>query len=67
MKSTESDVCYFEVDAVFNGEPVELLEESRVVRGSILCNPTQPNPSADWPNPTHYNEKIWTQPDLTQY
>ena len=28
MKSTESDVCYFEVDAVFNREPVELLEES---------------------------------------
>jgi len=27
MKSTESDVCYFEVDAVFNREPVELLEE----------------------------------------
>jgi len=24
MKSTESDVCYFEVDAVFNREPVEL-------------------------------------------
>ena len=29
MKSTESDVCYFEVDAVFNREPEELLEESR--------------------------------------
>jgi len=28
MKSTESDVCYYEVDAVFNREPVELLEES---------------------------------------
>jgi len=28
MKSTESDVGYFEVNAVFNGEPVELLEES---------------------------------------
>jgi len=27
MKSTESGVCYFEVDAVFNREPVELLEE----------------------------------------
>jgi len=26
MKSTESDVCYFEVNAVFNREPVELLE-----------------------------------------
>jgi len=28
MKSMESDVCYFEVDALFNEEPVELLEES---------------------------------------
>jgi len=28
MKSTESDVCYFEVDAVFSREPEELLEES---------------------------------------
>jgi len=30
MQSTESDVGYFEVNAVFNGEPVELLplEES---------------------------------------
>jgi len=27
MKSTETDVCYFEVNAVFNGEPVELLEK----------------------------------------
>jgi len=26
--STESDVCYFEVDAVFNREPVELLDKS---------------------------------------
>jgi len=26
MKSTETDVCYFEANAVFNGEPVELLE-----------------------------------------
>jgi len=33
MKSTESDVCYFEVDAVFNGEPVELLEESTPTAG----------------------------------
>jgi len=33
MKSTESDVCYFEVDAVFNGEPVELLEESTWTAG----------------------------------
>ena len=27
MKSTESDVCYLEVNAVFNEKPVELLEE----------------------------------------
>ena len=33
MKSTESDVCYFEVDAVFNREPVELLEESTSTAG----------------------------------
>jgi len=25
---------------------------NRVVHGSILCDPIQPNPSADWPNPT---------------
>ena len=30
----ESDVCYFEVDAVFNREPVELLEESTWTAGS---------------------------------
>jgi len=33
MKSTESDVCYFEVNAVFNQEPVELLEESTWTAG----------------------------------
>jgi len=33
MKSTESDVCYFEVDAVFNREPVELLKESTWTAG----------------------------------
>jgi len=33
MKSTESDVCYFEVDAVFKREPVELLEESTWTAG----------------------------------
>ena len=30
MKSTESDVCYFEVDAVFNREPVKLLESHSI-------------------------------------
>jgi len=33
MKSTESDVYYFEVDAVFNPEPVELLDESTWTAG----------------------------------
>jgi len=33
MKSMESDVCYFNVNAVFNGEPVELLEESTWTAG----------------------------------
>jgi len=33
IKSTVSDVCYFEVDAVFNREPVELLEESTWTAG----------------------------------
>ena len=41
IKSTESDVCYFEVDAVFNREPVELLEESAWTAGLIYtyCEP----------------------------
>jgi len=32
MKSTESklNVCYFEVNAMFNGEPLELLEKEYV-------------------------------------
>jgi len=34
MKSTESGGCYFEVDAVFNREPVELLDESTWTAGS---------------------------------
>jgi len=33
MKSTESEVCYFEVNAVFNREPVELLEETMWTAG----------------------------------
>jgi len=33
MTSTESDVCYFEVDAVFIREPVALLEESTWTAG----------------------------------
>ena len=46
----------------------------RVVHGSILCDPIQPNPSADWPNPTKSNPtqpttsgKTWTptQPNTT--
>jgi len=33
MKSMENDVCCFEVNAVLNGEPVELLEESMWTAG----------------------------------
>jgi len=33
MKSAESEVCYFEVNAVFNREPVELLEETMWTAG----------------------------------
>jgi len=33
MKSTKSDVYYLEVNAVFNGKPVELLEESTWTAG----------------------------------
>jgi len=33
MRSTESDVRYFEVDVVFNREPVELQEESMWTAG----------------------------------
>jgi len=33
VKNTESGVVYFEVDAVFNREPVELLEESMWTAG----------------------------------
>jgi len=41
----------------------------RVVHGSILCDPIQTKPSADWLNPTQpiTSGKIWTQPDPTQY
>ena len=40
----ESDVCYFEVDAVFNGEPVELLEESTWTAGlRRTCNSSVDN------------------------
>ena len=41
----------------------------RVVHGSILCDPIQPNPSSDWPNPTQptASGEIWTQPDATIY
>jgi len=38
-----------------------------VVHGSILCDPIQPNPSADLPNPTRLitSGKIWIQADPT--
>jgi len=40
---------------------------SRVVHGFILCDPIQPNPSTDWPNPTHCKWKNLdpTQPNTT--
>jgi len=38
-----------------------------VVHGSILCDPIQPDPSADWPNLTQptKSRKISTQPNST--
>ena len=41
---------------------------TRVVHGSIFCDPTQPNPSIDRPNPTRPTAswKISTQPNPTQ-
>jgi len=30
IKSTKIDIGYFEIDAVFNGEPVELLEKCKL-------------------------------------
>ena len=40
---------------------------NRAVHGSILCDPIQPNPSADWPNRTRpiTSGKIWTRPNTT--
>jgi len=46
MKSTESDVCYFEVDAVFNREPVELLEESMWTAGFTRTRVIRQRPCA---------------------
>jgi len=47
--------------------PDQVEEETRVVHGSILCDPIQPGPSAEWPNPTHYKWKTVdpTQPNTT--
>ena len=44
------------------------MKYSRVVHGSILCDPSQPNPSADWPNPTQPNPTHykWKKLDLTR-
>jgi len=39
MKSTESDVCYFEVDAVFNREPEELRQLRANARESERTKP----------------------------
>jgi len=45
------------------------ITNSPAVHWSILCDPIQPNPSADWPNATQptVSWKIWTQPDPNQY
>jgi len=47
---------------------VKTWDPTRGVHGSILCDLMQPNPSADWPNPTQpiTSGKIWTQPDPIQ-
>jgi len=39
----------------------------KVVHGSILCDPNQPNPSADWPNPLEVGkfEPNPTRPNTT--
>jgi len=37
------------------GKTSERPESPRVIHGSILCDPIQPNPSADWPNRTQPN------------
>jgi len=50
-------------------EAVKPVEYTRVVHGSILCDPIQPTPSADWPNPTQPNTtnkfNCLVQPNLT--
>jgi len=43
MKSREGDVGYFEVNAVFNGEPVDLLEESTWTARSRRTVTTRPS------------------------
>ena len=49
------------------GAGAEPALQHRVVHGSILCDPIQPNPSADWSNPTQptTSGEIWTQPNTT--
>jgi len=52
--------------------PTGLSTYLRVVHGSILCDQTQPNPSADWPNPTQSNllqvkKMDPTRPNPTEY
>ena len=55
---TEDEVCDWRVHCVKRC--------IRVVRGSILCDPIQPNPSADRPDPTRGQmETNWTRPNTT--
>ena len=58
MKSTESDVCYFEVDAVFNREPVELLEESTWTAG---LRRTGNNTGQEVPGFLEFEDSEWLQ------
>ena len=40
IKRTESDVRYFEINVVFNGEPVELLEKYTQTGLKGICDNT---------------------------
>jgi len=67
--SRSSDVDFLRPPTKY--DPLHLRRRPRVVHGSILCDPIQPNPSADWPNLTHYKGKNLdptrhpTQPNTT--
>ena len=48
-------------------ESIATIRSPELSTGPFLFDPIQPNPSADWPNPTQRSTsgKIWTQPDTT--